>query len=528
VIYHEYVHFWLETNVPTVPLWLNEGLAEFYSTFESHDNVAEIGRHVESHLIWLQDHPLIPLTELFAINSDSPDYNEGRRQGTFYAQSWALTHYLLTSDAELRERFGAFLELITAERDPTEAFVEAFRIGLSAMQNKLGAYTKYGSYNLFRFKFKGDLELGQSRITPLAHEEVLFLLGDLLAHTPPIQFAAAEQHLRAALKLDAEYADAHATLGFLRSLQHDAEQAEQHFRRAVELDPDNPRSRWLYGTSLVERFIGSFDDNKIPMADETPPLLLEAREQFQRSLELSPEHPPSLAGLGKTHVFDKDPAEAVDVLTRAYEAMPSRDDLIVDLIVVTANSGDTAGARSLLDGALRRRGHAAMTRAAEAAVAQAEVREAVDRFNAGRREEAEAMLRRSAELTQDPEVRQLVLHQLGSVVAAGAAREEVELYNRAIDLANRGERAAAVALLEQLIRIASQADLRADAESILESLRRGEKHNDLAGRLNEAVALANEGRVEQAIAILQEIVAAEPGPPLDVRAKELLEALEER
>ena len=69
------------SNSSPVPLWLNEGLAELYSTFESEDGKVAIGKPIERHVYWLRDQPLIPLRELFAVDVDSPTYNEGRRQG---------------------------------------------------------------------------------------------------------------------------------------------------------------------------------------------------------------------------------------------------------------------------------------------------------------------------------------------------------------------------------------------------------------------------------------------------------------
>ena len=77
-------------NRPDLPLWLNEGLAELYSSFQLRGKKAAIGRPIDSHIHWLRDHALIPVGELFAIDHSSKDYNEGSRRGVFYAQSWAL------------------------------------------------------------------------------------------------------------------------------------------------------------------------------------------------------------------------------------------------------------------------------------------------------------------------------------------------------------------------------------------------------------------------------------------------------
>jgi len=37
VVYHEYLHVFTHDNMPNLPTWLDEGLAEYYSTFEFAD-----------------------------------------------------------------------------------------------------------------------------------------------------------------------------------------------------------------------------------------------------------------------------------------------------------------------------------------------------------------------------------------------------------------------------------------------------------------------------------------------------------
>src|SRR5215468_12651898 len=54
VILHEYVHFLLRENVGSLPLWISEGLAECYSTFElTKGNEFTIGRAPEQHVMTL-------------------------------------------------------------------------------------------------------------------------------------------------------------------------------------------------------------------------------------------------------------------------------------------------------------------------------------------------------------------------------------------------------------------------------------------------------------------------------------------
>ena len=43
----------------------------------------------------LKNTTLMPLRELKAVDHTSGVYNEGDRRGVFYAESWALMHYLM-------------------------------------------------------------------------------------------------------------------------------------------------------------------------------------------------------------------------------------------------------------------------------------------------------------------------------------------------------------------------------------------------------------------------------------------------
>src|SRR5215831_16327875 len=115
IILHEYVHFLLRENVGTLPLWISEGLAECYSTFDLNGRQTEftLGRAPEQHIATLNMTPeFIPLKQLFDIRDNSPEYNEESKQGMFYAESWAIAHYLLFgADGKRRMQF---IEFVTA------------------------------------------------------------------------------------------------------------------------------------------------------------------------------------------------------------------------------------------------------------------------------------------------------------------------------------------------------------------------------------------------------------------------------
>lgn len=98
VIFHEYVHLLIDNTIgATVPVWFNEGLAEYYSTFDiTNDNHKVIlGDLIRNHVLYLRESKFVPLRTLFAVDQKSPYYNEGNKMNIVYAESWMLMHYLL-------------------------------------------------------------------------------------------------------------------------------------------------------------------------------------------------------------------------------------------------------------------------------------------------------------------------------------------------------------------------------------------------------------------------------------------------
>ena len=96
VVFHEYTHLLVRNAARSIPVWLNEGLAEYYSTYalEAGGTRAHIGRPIAHHVALLRER-FMPLSQLIAVDTASALYNEGERRSIFYAEAWALTHYLM-------------------------------------------------------------------------------------------------------------------------------------------------------------------------------------------------------------------------------------------------------------------------------------------------------------------------------------------------------------------------------------------------------------------------------------------------
>src|SRR5437870_9627193 len=71
VIYHEYTHLLTSVTPREWPLWLKEGLAELYSSFDVKDNKVTLGAPIDHHVFLLRENKFIPLQTLFNVHHES-------------------------------------------------------------------------------------------------------------------------------------------------------------------------------------------------------------------------------------------------------------------------------------------------------------------------------------------------------------------------------------------------------------------------------------------------------------------------
>jgi len=127
VVYHEYTHAIMDRNFQGLPVWLGEGLAEYFANSAIHDKEVEIGKISPYHLQVLQSTRLIPVDALMQAGADSPYYNEQNRATVFYAESWAIVHYLLTDPgARKRQLLTAFFSAWDASGNQLDAAAKVF------------------------------------------------------------------------------------------------------------------------------------------------------------------------------------------------------------------------------------------------------------------------------------------------------------------------------------------------------------------------------------------------------------------
>ncbi|MCB1054017.1 MAG: tetratricopeptide repeat protein [Acidobacteria bacterium] len=472
ILYHEYLHYFVANNLPGVPLWFNEGLAELYSTFEARGDRAILGLPIASHVQWLRRHRQLALESLLAVDKDSPEYNESSRRGGFYAQSWALVHYLLVGNPERSGQLFRFLELVAGDTPTEEAFESAFGVRFGTLERELQAYLAQPELPLARLPVAGlEVDRG-ARIYPLSHPELLARLGELLIFADPNAARRARSLLDNALDLDPRLATAWTGLGLLEDAAGGYDDARGYYERARQLAPSSFLVQYLYGRSLLAPWTGRrFTSVELEGAARED--LDGARRAFEKSLELNPDFPEAWVGLGAVLTLEpQPPAAAVDALEHARRMLPSRPDVVFNLAVLYARTGQRSRAEALIDGPLTRLADDALVTEAREQVLRAEV-EGADRLIAdGRGDEALALLERIAEATTDGLWRAELERHITQVREVLVHNRDVDRYNRAVQSVRAGREAEAVETLEALLETrGGAADVRALAQDLLDRLK---------------------------------------------------------
>ena len=75
----EYTHFMMRNASEWMPLWLNEGLAEFYQNSDIQDKEVLLGQASPEDILYLRQNRLLPLATLFKVDYSSPYYHQEQK-----------------------------------------------------------------------------------------------------------------------------------------------------------------------------------------------------------------------------------------------------------------------------------------------------------------------------------------------------------------------------------------------------------------------------------------------------------------
>jgi tetratricopeptide (TPR) repeat protein len=488
VLYHALAHQFVDDNLPRLPAALEEGFAEFYSTFRADGQAASIGLFIDGHVRWLAAHPLLPLGELFSLDAGAVRAAPADRRATFHAESWALVHYLANGHPERRRQLPAFLDRMLRGAPLEAALREAFQVGPDVLLEEVRRYLAARRFPPASLPLEGAAAAGAPAVgRPMTRDEVLCRLGDLLGHVDPGGAAGAEAHFQEALRLNPAQALAHTGLGHLRDSQGRLPEAIPHLEKALEIDPKDVLASYLLGRGLL-RLHPEGERRGTPEGSGTPAWLDRARVLLARTIVLRPSLAAAYVALASTHTYpDGDVASGIDLLEKARLMLPARMDLAGNQVYLHLRRGERARAQELVDRVLAPSGDARALKAARETLAAYDQHQAAlkslsaPKPPAMSKAEREAWRQRSLKMYQealaeatDPEVRRRLHALIDGLLDPDpdAYRRQVEAYNKAVELANRRDFAAAIALLEGMLPQIKARELAEQTQALLDRLRK--------------------------------------------------------
>ena len=244
---HEYTHLLVGQTSETLPVWLNEGMAELYATLEREGALIVVGRAAPGRAQALISEKWIDLEVLLSATYDSPLYNEKNRAGMFYAESWALVHMLNLGNG-YRTGLHAMLDALKTE-DAAAAFRQAYGKSVAEVQQDLQAYIRSPHVNGVGIRVELPKSAEAPEVQTGAGMAARLALAELLSAYPGkvSQAWAAYQQLGAEYPQRWEVQSAWARFLF-RERRND--EALAHFARAAELGSTDPLTFLDYGRAL--------------------------------------------------------------------------------------------------------------------------------------------------------------------------------------------------------------------------------------------------------------------------------------
>lgn len=240
---HEYVHLVTQNAGMKLPVWLNEGVAEIFSTLKPTGDKVIIGAPIVGRMQQMSREKWVPLADIIAADRDSPYYNERNKAGSLYNEGWALADMLELSP-QYGPGFGKFLDEIQKGTPSQKAIEGVWGKPLEAVEKDLQAYLRGDRFIAKVFPVK--LQNGEKvAAEPAVMFDVKLALLDLSNRHGKESEAKAQ--LRDLIGEDPKRPEPYVALGYLAARAGEEAEAVESFGKAVELGSRNPQLLWDFG-----------------------------------------------------------------------------------------------------------------------------------------------------------------------------------------------------------------------------------------------------------------------------------------
>jgi tetratricopeptide (TPR) repeat protein len=286
-VYHEYTHELLHLNFIGIPLWLSEGVAEFFGNSTLGPQEARTGTVDKTHLYILSKNEWLPMETMLDVRESSTYYNEKNPASLFYAESWAVVHYLLLDpEARRQQLLKKYLAHWDSSADRVEAGRKAFG-DLGRFEEAVKKYVRQANWGAGVVLPGQAKSAGDVSVRTLAPAEVLALRGDFFVHRKRMD--AALPLLQEAVRLGPDIAVTHEALGFYDFRDSDFAAADEEMNKAISLGSASFMAFYCQGVLLLRDF------------SETEESTKKARAALENAARLNPMYAPTFEALTQAY-----------------------------------------------------------------------------------------------------------------------------------------------------------------------------------------------------------------------------------
>jgi len=308
VAYHEYTHSILALNSHWLPIWLNEGMAEFYgyTRFEGHKIILGAPTIRTAALMGTP----VPIRELIGEKNPLSDGGDPKKTEMFYAESWALVHYMMFGEGmEGGRKLDRFFAMMQDGTDQSKAFEQIFG-SPEAMDKRFDQYMRNLAFHAAVLPNPPEIKDKEFVTRKLSIAETDAELAGY--HMANRDVTDAGPLVAAALKDDPKLGLAHENEGFLLFEQGKDAEALAEFSQAYTLDPK------LYLSLFAKTMMSPLAQSNTA-ADEAA-----LHDALLEVADLNPQFAPAYVQMARLAVRQGDLKRALGLSRRAEELEPSR------------------------------------------------------------------------------------------------------------------------------------------------------------------------------------------------------------
>jgi tetratricopeptide (TPR) repeat protein len=251
----------------------------------------------------------MPLENLFKVGRSSTYDTEAQEASLFYAQSWALIHYMMIGDETGHSKMDLveYVRLLQSGVGEGEARRRAFG-NLRKLEAAVDSYVHRFLFKVNEMTAPRSISPHQLTVRKMSSAESAAVRGDFLVRGTP--FLTARAFFELALQEEPNLSRAHLGMGLWHLRQDQRKEALEWFEKAVRLGSRSCLAHYYKATLRLAHAGGSTQ-------------LEQAAQGLRHALELNPDFAPALAKLAFVYgEQNRNMEEALRLTQRAIELEP--------------------------------------------------------------------------------------------------------------------------------------------------------------------------------------------------------------